>query len=136
MFGHSKFLFYICNINKNKLLTIKNFSIMMTIILYSILLGIFFVSFLSNIAKASEKERLSYNIKGILQVAYLTAIFIYCLKENLSAIFLALSLPLILFDILFFIWDRWKNRNGNEGELITLSFTVLIQILVFLSWGL
>lgn len=109
---------------------------MISIIFYSVLLGVFFVSFLGNIAKANEKEKLSYNIKGILQIVYLTAIFIYCLKENLSAIFLAFSLPLILFDILFFIWDRWKNRNDNLGELITLTFTVLIQILVFLSWGL
>lgn len=106
----------------------------MFIIFYSALLFILFASSLHNIAKTSEKEKLSYNIKAILQIVYFTAILIFCLKNDNAPLFLAFSLPLSLFDILFFIYDRWKNRNDNLGQLIILSFMVFIQIFIFLSW--
>lgn len=106
----------------------------MFIIFYSVLLFILFASSLHNIAKASEKEKLTYHIKAILQIVYLTAIFICCLKYDNAPMFLAFSLPLVLIDILYFIWDRWKNRSENAGELIICTFLVFLQILIFLSW--
>lgn len=103
-------------------------------IFYSALLFILFASSLHNIAKTSEKEKLTYHIKAILQIVYLTAIFMGCLKYDNAPLFLGFSLPLVLADMIYFIWDRWKNQNDNLGELITLSFMVFIQIFVFLSW--
>lgn len=103
-------------------------------IFYSVLLFIIFSNSLHNIAKTNEKEKLNYYVKTILQIAYLTAIFIGCLKYDNAPLFLAFSLPLVLVDMIYFIWDRWKNQNDNLGELITLSFMVFLQIFVFLSW--
>lgn len=107
---------------------------MMFIIFYSALLFILFSSSLHNIAKENEKEKLTYHIKAILQIVYLTAIFIGCLKYDNAPLFLAFSLPLVLADMIYFIYDRWKNRNDNLGQLIILSFMVFIQIFIFLSW--
>lgn len=106
----------------------------MFIIFYSVLLFILFVSSLHNIAKTIEKEKLTYYIKAILQIVYLTAIFIFCLKNDNAPLFLGFSLPLVLCDMLYFIYDRWKNRTENAGELIICTFLVFLQILIFLSW--
>lgn len=103
-------------------------------IFYSVLLFIIFASSLHNIAKTNEKEKLNYYVKTILQIVYLTAIFIGCLKYNNAPLFLGLSLPLVLIDIIYFIYDRWKNRSENAGELIILTFMTFLQILCFLSW--
>lgn len=103
-------------------------------IFYSVLLFIIFSNSLHNIAKTNEKETISYNIKTILQIVYLTAVFIGCLKSDNAPLFLGLSLPLVLIDIIYFIYDRWKNRSENAGELIILTFMTFLQILCFLSW--
>lgn len=103
-------------------------------IFYSVLLFILFASSLHNIAKTNEKNVLNYNIKAILQIVYLTAIFIFCLKKDNAPLFLGFSLPLVLGDMLYFIYDRWKNRTENAGELIICTFLVFLQILIFLSW--
>ena len=102
---------------------------MMFVIFYSALLALMFVSFL-----AKETKTMNYKIKAIIQVAYFTAILVYTKTHNNSAMFLAFSLPLALSDMLYFIYDRWKQRNDNLGELITLSFMIFLQIFVFLSW--
>jgi len=78
---------------------------------------------------------MNYKIKAILQIAYLTAVLIYSKSHDNEAIFLAFSLPLIMLDMLYFIYDRFVNQNDNLGELITLSFMTFLQIFVFLSWG-
>ena len=98
-------------------------------IFYSAFLGILFVSFL-----AKETKSKNYQIKAILQVAYLTAILVYTKTHDNSPMFLAFSLPLVLIDMIYFIWDRWKNQNDNLGELIEGTFAIFLQILVFLSW--
>ena len=103
-------------------------------IFYALLMFILFSNSLHNIAKTNEKETISYNIKTILQIVYLTAVFIGCLKYDNAPLFLGLSLPLVLTDMIYFIWDRWKNRSENAGELIICTFLVFLQILSFLSW--
>ena len=103
---------------------------MMFTIFYSALLLVLFVSYF-----AKETKTMNYKIKAILQIAYLTAVLIYSKSHDNEAIFLAFSLPLIMLDMLYFIYDRFVNQNDNLGELITLSFMTFLQIFVFLSWG-
>ena len=99
-------------------------------IFYSALLFLVFASIL-----VDETKSKNYKIKTIMQVVYFTAILVYTKTHDNSAMFLAFSLPLVLGDMIYFIWDRWKNKNDNLGELIVLSFMVFLQIFVFLSWG-
>ena len=103
---------------------------MMFTIFYSAALFLMFVSVLAN-----ETKSKNYKIKAVMQVAYLTAILYYTKSHDNAAMFLAFSLPLVLSDMIFFIYDRWKNQNDNLGELIVLSFVVFLQIFAFLSWG-
>lgn len=102
---------------------------MMFTIFYATFLSLMFVSFL-----AKETKSRNYQIKAILQVAYLTAILIYTKTHDNSPMFLAFSLPLVLIDMIYFIYDRWENQNDNLGELIEGTFTIFLQILCFLSW--
>ena len=103
---------------------------MMFVIFYSAALFLMFVSVLAN-----ETKQKNYKIKAVMQVAYLTAILLYFKTHDSAPMFLGFSLPLVLGDMIYFIYDRWKNQNDNLGELITLSFMVFLQIFVFLSWG-
>lgn len=99
-------------------------------IFYSALLFLVFASIL-----VDETKSKNYKIKTIIQVVYFTAILYYTKSHDNAAIFLSFSLPLVLGDMIYFIWDRWKNQNDNLGELIILSFMTFLQIFVFLSWG-
>ena len=102
---------------------------MMFTIFYSALLLVLFVSYF-----AKETKTMNYKIKAILQIAYLTAVLIYSKTHDNSIFFLSFSLPLVLADMIYFIWDRWKNQNDNLGELIEGTFLIFLQILMFLSW--
>ena len=94
-------------------------------IFYSALLLVLFVSYF-----AKETKTMNYKIKAILQITYLTAVLIYSKTHDNSIFFLSFSLPLVLADMIYFIWDRWNNL----GELIEGTFLIFLQILMFLSW--
>jgi len=102
---------------------------MMFTIFYAAFLSLMFVSFL-----AKETKSKNYQIKAILQVVYLTAILLYSKSYDNAPFFLEFSLPLIMLDMLYFIYDRWKNKNDNLSELIEGTFAIFLQIFVFLSW--